>query len=215
MLTTVEPPKVGIDGEIRGSQLIRAADFPDVLSARTAAVVYQKMLGDMHLVIKREIAQACERASHQGIQYAVQQIVGRYAKVHVRLQSATNAVAQALVQDLASALQVVLTDEQRAQILGRLVIRELSEEPVPKLAIRVPAALEDPLQRWVAENLPVALADRIRVFANDVLPAGHMVIRADDIVFEHSLDEITRDACVNAAGSVVPSLYVEKLAEEA
>jgi uncharacterized protein YukE len=215
MHATARRPKVALDGSVIGSELVRAADIQDVLDARKAAIAYQKMLGDMQSVIEAEIALACERATHQGIQHAVQQVIGRYAHAYEQLQNATNAVAQALVQDLASALQVVLTDEQRAQILGRLVLRELSDEPVPKLAIRVPAALEGPLQRWVAENLPVALADRIRVFANDLLPSGHMVIRADDTVFEHSLDEITRNACMNAARSVVPSLYVEKLTEEA
>jgi hypothetical protein len=214
MQTALEEATMSIDGGIHSSQLIRAADFPYVLSARQAALAYQKLLVDMHAIVQEQIAQACERASRQGVQYAVQQVIGRYGQVHEQLQNATNAVAHSMVNDLADALQVVLTDEQRAQILGRVVLRELSGEPVPKLAIRVPLALEAALQRWITENMPAALADRVRLFTSDMLPSGHMVIRADDTVSEHTLEELTRDACMNAAKSAVPNFHLAQMFKE-
>jgi hypothetical protein len=194
MLPTIDTRSFTKDGTVLGSALLRASEYGEVVDVRTAAAGLRRR-GDSIAIAAR--AGASEGVT-EGTRLAIEKIVAEYARVHSNLQTSTEAVGKALLAHTINVLEVTLTPEQTASVLAKLLLSELPDDIVPKLAIRVSPSVELYFRVWLSENAPPHLVEHIQIFANDNVPATHMLVRADESLTDHALSQAITAAAASA-----------------
>jgi hypothetical protein len=201
MLPTIDARSFAKDGTVLGSALLRASEYDDVINVGAAVAALRRK--------NEAIAQAVRAGAAEGVaegtRLAIEKIVSEYTRVHNHLRASAEAVGKALLEHTISALEITLTPEQTAAVLAKLLLSELPDNIVPKLAIRVSPSVELYFRVWLSENAPPHLIEHIQIFANDNVPVTHMLVRADESLTDYALSQ----AIMAAAASAVVKMDIE------
>ncbi len=197
------------NGELVGTRLIKLDEKSLIVDICDETKNIREKALQMESRIEAAIARASSSAARSATQKATLEVLTRYSDQQSIISAAVERISKQLIDTVVDALNVTLTTEQKAQILGKTMLTELSNASLPVMAIRVNPALIGEFESWLNGFCPETLRSKVQIFPHDNIPTDCVVVRADSYVTELSLRPMIASLARNAAASIALDLGID------
>ncbi len=197
------------NGDLVGTRLIKLHEKDFIVDAfnETKNLRYKALR--MESRIDAAVSESTKIATRSATKKATLEVLTRHSAQQALISSAVERISKQLIESVVSALEVTLTGEQVAQILGHSAISQLATASLPEVAIRVGSDSLEDFEGWVTQHCPENIRAKVRVFPHDNIPLNCLVIRADAAVTEVALRPIISALAREAAASIAQDIGIE------
>lgn len=209
--TTHSNRKLTSDGVVMGSRVLKHTDLDVVCDIHAERARLKALVESAESTIRDAIDKSLEETRASVAQKTAVDILARYAERSYLIEQTITNVAQRIAEATATALELSLTEEQIARVLGNEIVAQLADDALPTLAIRVHPNLQPAIEAWVNTECRADLRTKVRVFPHNNVPENHLVIRTDTGVSDLALHPLLTRAAQAAAMSVSELLRLQML----
>jgi hypothetical protein len=203
--------KLTSDGVVIGSRVLKHTELDVISDIRAGQARIKALLESAESTISDAISKSIDETRASVAQATAVDILARYAERSFLIEETIKNVAQRIAEATATALELSLTDEQIASVLGNEIVAQLPAEALPSVAVRIHPTLQPAFEAWISSECPANLRAKVRTFPHDNVPENHLVIRTDTTVSELALRPLLVRAAQTAAVSVSELLRLQTL----
>ena len=196
------------NGDIIGTRLIKVAEKSMVVDVCAETKRMREQSDEMESRIEEAVLRATKTATRQAAQKATLEVITQYSSQHNTITDAIKGISKQLVESVAEALEVTLTPEQITTILGSAILKALSSESLPSVAVRVNPELIDEFESWLGASCPENLREKIAIFPHDNIPLDRLVVRADSTITEIAVGPMIAARAREAAAAIAMDLGI-------